>query len=165
LHLNLKYGLLFIPVMEKIISRQFKPKREEMKEKQSDKIIENQLLCGLLIACGWLSITLGVIGAFLPVMPTVPFLLLAAACFSRSSVRFHNWLLEHKLLGPILEVHLNGAGMPKKAKFTAIAMVWVSILTSAFFFVHLVWVRFVMIAIALCITIYLFRIPTAEEDE
>jgi uncharacterized protein len=136
-----------------------------MTESKSDKIVDSQLIRLILIACGWLSIVLGVIGAFLPVLPTVPFLLLAAACFSKSSARFHNWLLEHKLLGPVLAAHQNGTGMPRKAKITAIAMVWISITTSAYFFVQLFWVRCLLLAIAFCVTIHLLRLPTAEEEE
>lgn len=57
----------------------------------------------LYAAFGWLSVTMGVVGMMLPLIPTVPFLLLAAACFARSSPRFHQWLTEHPRLGPPIE--------------------------------------------------------------
>lgn len=57
-----------------------------------------------LLAIGWLSVVLGVIGIFVPVLPTTPFLLLAAACFARSSPRFYRWLVEHPRLGPWIKI-------------------------------------------------------------
>jgi len=55
-----------------------------------------------LLATGWLSLGLGLVGIFLPLLPTTPFLLLAALCFSKASPRLHQWLLEHKITGPII---------------------------------------------------------------
>ena len=66
----------------------------------------------VLLAIGWLSVALGVIGIFLPVLPTTPFLLLAAACFARSSPRFYQWLVEHPRLGPWIRDYLDGNGGP-----------------------------------------------------
>ena len=70
----------------------------------------------LLLGLGWLSVALGIIGAFLPLLPTTPFLLLAAACFMRSSERFYLWLINHKWLGPWVKPYLEGEGIPLKGK-------------------------------------------------
>ena len=75
-----------------------------------------RLLRYALFAIGWLSVALGVIGIFLPVLPTTPFLLLAAACFARSSPRFYQWLVEHPRLGPWIRDYLDGNGIPLKIK-------------------------------------------------
>jgi uncharacterized membrane protein YbaN (DUF454 family) len=129
------------------------------------KLVDNHLLRILLIGIGWLAIILGVIGIFVPVMPTVPFLLLAAACFARSSERFHSWLIDHKYLGPLIRSYLGGTGMPLRAKISALTMIWISLLISAFLLVHLLWVRLLLIGIGICLTFYLLRLPTSEEDE
>ena len=81
----------------------------------------------LLQGIGWLSVALGVIGIFLPVLPTTPFLLLAAACFARSSPRFYHWLVDHPRLGPWIGGYLNGKGIPLKGKVYAIGLMWISI--------------------------------------
>ncbi len=86
----------------------------------------------LLLAIGWLSVALGVAGIFLPVLPTTPFLLLAAACFARSSPRFHQWLVTHPRLGPWIKGYLSGVGMPVKAKVYAIGLMWLSIAVSCY---------------------------------
>ena len=118
----------------------------------------------LLFACGWLSVALALLGLFLPVLPTVPFLLLALACFSRSSDRFHTWLVEHEQLGPLVRPYLAGAGMPLKAKVKAILLVWASILLSTFFLIERLWLQILLPLIALGVTLYLLRLPTADGD-
>ncbi len=121
------------------------------------------LLRWTLQAIGCSCLALAVLGLFLPVLPTVPFLLLALACFSRSSDRFYTWLLRHEQLGPIIQPYLNGQGMPFKSKLKAIALVWASIIISAVFLVNLLWVRIMLPIVALGVTFYLLRLPTAEE--
>ncbi|RNC73278.1 MAG: DUF454 domain-containing protein [Desulfuromonadales bacterium] len=113
------------------------------------------------LAVGIISTALGVIGIFLPLLPTVPFLLLAAACFARSSERCHRWLLDHNHLGPIVRATLHGAGIPKRAKFTAITLLWLTIAPTALL-IQLPWVRVMLLAVALTVTVYLCRLPTRD---
>ncbi|MBD8612587.1 YbaN family protein [Pseudomonas putida] len=113
----------------------------------------------LLLGVGCASVCLGVIGVFLPIMPTTPSLLLAAACFARSSPRFHAWLLGHPQLGPLLKSYLNGEGIPLKAKVLSIGSMWVSIAVSCWF-VPWPWVRVLLVAVALAVTVYIARQKT-----
>jgi hypothetical protein len=115
-----------------------------------------------LLTAGLLSTGLAVLGIFLPLLPTVPLLLLAAACFARSSEPFYRWLVEHRQLGPLLQPYLEGAGIPRRTRVKAIALVWVTIPASAFLLVTLPWVRALMFAVALAVTLYLLRLPTRE---
>jgi uncharacterized membrane protein YbaN (DUF454 family) len=115
-----------------------------------------------LLTAGVLSTALAVLGIFLPLLPTVPLLLLAAACFARSSEPFYRWLVEHRQLGPLLQPWLEGAGIPRRTRVKAIALVWVSIPASAFLLVPLPWVRALMFAVALAVTLYLLRLPSRE---
>lgn len=116
----------------------------------------------VLITVGLCSTVLAVLGIFLPLLPTVPLLLLAAACFARSSERLYRWLLGHRHLGPMVRDYLDGRGVPLRAKVTAIGMIWVTIPISAFF-VPLPWVRVFLAAIGLGVTVYLVRLPLREE--
>ena len=113
----------------------------------------------LLLAVGWLSVALGVIGIFLPVLPTTPFLLLAAACFARSSPRFHRWLVTHPRLGPWIGDYLSGQGIPLKGKVYAIALMWASIGLSCYL-VPLPWARVLMLTSAVLVTAYILRQKT-----
>jgi uncharacterized membrane protein YbaN (DUF454 family) len=113
----------------------------------------------LLLCIGWLSVVLGVIGIFLPILPTTPFLLLAAACFARSSPRFYHWLVENKRLGPWIGDYLQGHGMPVKAKVYAIGLMWVSISLSCYL-VPILWARVLMLISAVLVTVYILRQKT-----
>lgn len=78
-------------------------------------------LRGFYLVLGLGFVALGVIGAFLPVLPTTPFLILAAACFARSSTRLENWLLDHKRFGPLLRDWRARGAIPRRAKFASLA--------------------------------------------
>ena len=131
----------------------------------SDSHVKSDLLRWILICCGWCCIAVGVVGIFVPLLPTVPFLLLAAACFTRSSKRFHSWLLEHSHLGPLVRDYLISGGIPLRAKRVAIGMVWVSFPVSVFLFAQAVWLKIVLLSIASVITLYLMQLPTAPPVE
>ncbi|MCA1854358.1 YbaN family protein [Massilia oculi] len=77
---------------------------------------------------GVLALALGILGLFLPLLPTTPFLLLASWCFARGSERLHRWLLSHRVLGPYLRDFEAGLGIPLGAKILATVMLWTSLL-------------------------------------
>lgn len=122
-----------------------------------------------LLAVGAFSLGLGLVGIFLPVLPTTPFLLVAAACFMRSSERLHRWLLAHPLFGCYIADYQAGRGIPARAKMTALALVWTSIpASSAVMYIRMgavpLWfgVAALLFACALFATWYLvFKVPTA----
>ena len=112
-----------------------------------------------LLALGWISVVLGVIGIFLPVLPTTPFLLLAAACFMRSSKRFYLWLVNHRQLGPWIVDYLEGQGIPLKGKVYAISLMWLSIGVSCYV-VPLFWARAFMLSSAVLVSLYILNQKT-----
>jgi len=75
---------------------------------------------GVYLVLGLFFVALGIVGAFLPVLPTTPFMILAAACFARSSVRLENWLLAHKRFGPTLREWRARGAVPRRAKFASL---------------------------------------------
>lgn len=128
-------------------------------------IHRHPLLRWTLLALGFLTTGLGVIGIFVPLLPTTPFLLLAAACFARSSERFHRWLLQHDRLGPMIGGYLDGQGIPLRAKKTAVALVWLTLPPSALLLVPPVWAKTALFFLAFGITWYLLCLPTRQEDQ
>ncbi len=113
----------------------------------------------LLLALGWLSVALGVIGIFVPVLPTTPFLLLAAACFVRSSKRFYIWLVTHPRLGPWIRDYLDGQGIPLKGKVYALTLMWASIALSCYL-VPQPWARAFMLTSAALVSLYILKQKT-----
>ena len=112
-----------------------------------------------LLTIGWLCVALGVLGIFLPVLPTTPFLLLAAACFMRSSQRFYTWLVSHPRLGPWISDYLEGQGIPLKGKVYAIGLMWISIAFSCYL-VPLPWARAFMLTSAVLVSLYILKQKT-----
>ena len=121
------------------------------------------LLRWLLISIGLLCTGLGIIGIFVPLLPTTPFLLLAAACFARSSERFHTWLIEHNHLGPMVKGYLDGSGIPLRAKRIAITLVWLTLTPSTLLLVKPVWAQGLLLLLAIGITWHLWQLPVRKE--
>ncbi len=112
----------------------------------------------MLVAAGFLFVGLGVVGAFLPLLPTTPFLLLAAACFARSSQRFYNWLVGNKWFGVYVRDYREGRGIPVRIKVVTIGALWVVIGLSAAFAVSSLIVRVILLLIAAAVTAHILSI-------
>ena len=122
--------------------------------------IPNKLLRVVLIIAGTLFVGLGDLGIILPVLPTTPFLLLAAACYARSSDKFYNWLLNNKWFGRYIKNYRDGKGIPIKTVVLSISLLWITIIFSVVFIVHNVFIRVILIIIAVVVTIHISSIRT-----
>lgn len=111
---------------------------------------------------GVLLVAIGVIGIFLPVLPTTIFLILASACFVKSSPRANEWLRNHKVLGMYIKNYQDKTGLTIKAKIFNITFLWVMILLSAFYFTNELYIKVILILIALGVTIHLLMIKTRK---
>ncbi|HLS17631.1 MAG TPA: YbaN family protein [Paenalcaligenes sp.] len=111
---------------------------------------------------GTLSVSLGVLGIFLPLLPTTPFLLLALACYMRGSERMSVWMLNNSLFGEQLRNFQVKKAIPKRTKIWAISLTWVSLAVSAWI-MPVAWARPILILPGLFVTIYLWRYDTLEE--
>ncbi len=124
----------------------------------------DKLVRAALISFGTLCVGLGVLGIVLPVLPTTPFLLLAAASYLRGSRKLYRWLLANRLFGEYLRRYLGGEGLPLAAKAVTLALLWLSLGASAFFVVpaRLWGVRLVLLAVGVGVTIHLMTIRTSR---
>jgi uncharacterized membrane protein YbaN (DUF454 family) len=115
----------------------------------------------ILVIAGFISLALGIIGIFVPLLPTTPFLLLASACFARGSTRMHNWLRSHGTFGRYLSDFEDGKGIPLRGKVLAMAMMWPS-MAYAMWRIGQPALQLLLFAIACGVTIYLLRLPTSR---
>jgi uncharacterized membrane protein YbaN (DUF454 family) len=127
----------------------------------ASKIKKHKALRVLLIVAGTISLVLGAIGIFIPLLPATPFLLLSAACYMRSSERMLNWLLNNRWCGSYIKNYQDGRGIPLKTKVLAISLLWVTIFYSACFIVHeIIIAQVALLVIAAGVSIHLIRTPT-----
>lgn len=116
------------------------------------------------MGAGWLAVAVGSLGLVIPGLPTTVFFVIAAACFSRSSPRFEQWVLTRPGVGPLVRDYRAGLGMPARAKIAAVASIAVVCSASALLAVDRGWVRAVILAAgAFGIVWILWRIPTRRE--
>lgn len=116
----------------------------------------------LLAACGLAAVGLGVIGIFLPLLPTTPFLLLAAACFFRSSERLYDWLLHHRRLGRYVRQYRENRAIPLKAKLATLALLWATLAFSGLAVVNSLWARLLLLAVGVGVTLHLLAMKTLK---
>ena len=119
----------------------------------------------LLIASGTFFIGVGIIGIFIPVLPTTPFLLLSAALYARSSQRFYNWLISNKIFGRFIKDYREGKGIPLRLKIATVILLWVTIGCSAIFAIDIFWVRLLLFLIAVGVTIHIIRIRPKDKSK
>ena len=119
----------------------------------------------VFITLGCLFVGLGVIGVVLPVLPTTPLILLAAACFARGSDRLHGRLLGSRLFGPTIRAWQETRTIPLRAKVTAIALVVIVFASTLLLVAHHPAVRVALIVIGLSILVFLIRLPTRVDAE
>ena len=136
---------------------------------KTEKSIPDSKECGrikktLLIVAGVVSLTLGGIGVFLPLLPTTPFVLLAAGCFAGSSPAMHRWLCRSRFFGEYIENYRTNAGVSKSVKVRAIVFLWAGLALSAAA-VHKPLVRVILAVVGICVSTHLLMMKTKDENK
>ena len=111
---------------------------------------------------GFVSVLLGIIGIFLPVLPTTPFLLLAAALFFRSSPRAYKWLTEHPQLGPYIKSFREDKSIPLRIKIISVGTLWLTAVHCIVFIFETWLLKLFMGVLATCITLYILSFKTRK---
>jgi uncharacterized membrane protein YbaN (DUF454 family) len=114
----------------------------------------------LLVAGGTLCVGIGIVGIFLPLLPTTPFLLLAAFLYSRGSKRLHGWLLGNRWFGDYLRRYREHRSMTRRHKALTLALLWIAIGLSAGFMAPEWWARLLLAIVAAAVTAHILRLGT-----
>lgn len=122
----------------------------------------NRLLRWLLLGVGTLSLRVAGLGIVLPGLPVTPFVLLAAACYLRSSERLYRWLLRNRVFGSIITTWNEKRGLTLRTKLVTLALVWLMLGSAALWLVESIWMQGILISLALIKTGVLWRIRTVS---
>lgn len=114
----------------------------------------------LCIILGSISLALGILGIFLPLLPTTPFLLLTAALYFKGSPRLYNWLLNHRHFGPHIRNFRENKAIPLRAKVISLVLMWGTMLYCIFFLIPLLWVKILLGLIAAGVTYHILSFKT-----
>ena len=152
------------------MARENMDEEKTVNEASAEKKEGNKIVKILLITAGTISLALGAIGVFLPIIPTTPFLLLAAACYCRGSKRMHRWLLNNKWFGEYIRNYKEGRGIPLKTKIATLTLLWVTIGVSTVFMLNrllpeqlVLPMQVIMIAVAVAVSVHIIRLPTFKK--
>ena len=124
--------------------------------------MSNKLKQKILFVAGTISVAIGVVGIFVPLLPTTPFLLLAAACYMRSSERFYRRLLNNRFFGTYIRNYMEGKGVPLRIKIYTIALLWTTISLSIFLISPGIVVKIVLVIIAIGVTLHIILLRGAK---
>ena len=113
---------------------------------------------------GFISMVLGLLGKPVPGLPTTPFMILAAACFAKSSQRFYDWIINNRLFGSHVKNYREGNGIPKRSKPTILATMWVFVLFAVLIAIpdDVLISKVATVFLAIIGTIFILRIPNVE---
>ena len=119
----------------------------------------------LFVVLGALSLLLGLVGIFVPLLPTTPFLLLAAALWVRSSPKLYAWLLAHRRLGPYIRNFRENRAIPLRAKILSVTLLWATLLYCIFFLVaEWWWAQLALLAVAVGVTWHILSFATLRKE-
>lgn len=125
----------------------------------------SQVMRLVFAGSGTLCVAIGLVGAILPILPTTPFMLLAAGCYARASPRFYNWLLNTRAFGPLIREWRQYRSIPRRTKLTAIALMAMTLATSIVLFVKQPYLQIAIGIFGCVLATWLYRIPSRDRQE
>jgi len=117
-----------------------------------------------LFITGFISLALGIWGILVPLLPTTPFLLLSTACFLKSSKRMHHWLTHHPVFGLYIRAYMEHRAIAPASRIVSLALLWASILFATIWVAETLWLRILLLSIALGVSIHLIHLSSLDRE-
>lgn len=137
---------------------------DELNKVRKPKIAKSPFVRAILATASFICLALAALGVVLPLLPTTPFVILAAYLYSKSSERWYYWLLNHRLFGPSLRRWQQTGAITTKAKYTALVMIALTFGFSLGFVVKKTFVKVVLVVVALGVSTFIYRLPESNES-
>ncbi len=137
------------------------PYQEDFVQQEEKSMVSKSLIKYVLIIIGSISLTLGIVGVVIPILPTTPFLLLASFCYVRSSNRLYNWLINHKVFGAYIYNYMTYKAVKRSTKAGALILLWIS-LGSSIFIVPALHLKIFLCIIGITVSIHILKLKTLE---
>lgn len=113
---------------------------------------------------GMTFLGIGAVGIVLPVLPTTPFVIVSALCFSKSSKRFERWISKNRYFGSYIENYKTKKGVPFDVKIKSIIFLWAMLLVSAFVFISNIYLQILLMVIGLGVTAHIWMLKTMDKS-
>ena len=124
--------------------------------------ISDKVKRSLYIFIGTLFLVIGFIGVVIPVLPTTPFLLLAAACYVRGSERIHRWMINNRIFGEFIKNYMEGKGIKLRQKVFTLTFLWLTITFSVFYLIENFVIRILLFIIVIVVSVHILTLPSAR---
>lgn len=125
--------------------------------------ISDKLKRTIYVLAGTIFLAIGAVGIVIPILPTTPFLLLAAACYVRGSEKLHHWLLNNRVFGEFIRNYEEGKGITLRNKFLTTTFLWITISFSALFMVENQIIQGILFLVAIAVSAHILLLPTYEQ--
>lgn len=135
------------------------------KNSQNKKKLRKKIIKKLYFLGGTISLTIGIIGIVLPILPTTVFLLIATSLYSKSSQKLYNWIINNKILGTYIRTYKEGKGIPLRVKIFTLSLLWLTILITMFLIIDIFWIQILLLIIAISVSIHIILIRPKIKQE
>ena len=116
----------------------------------------------IFMSFGFTFLVIGAVGIVIPILPTTPFIIVSAFCFSKSSKRFERWISQNRYFGSYIENYKTKKGVPRDVKLQSIVFLWIMLIISGLIFSNSVYIPIILVVVGVAVTLHIALLKTRE---